>query len=336
MVYVYFGPDIGKTVAKAREDFRESDKKEPRLSIPYDGYNSLVQDAVSEAESLPLFGEPKRVVVSNAYYLSPDGRKSKGTVAESDQDYAALLNYLKHPEESADLVFLVEGSLDSKSDLVQALKALPALFVSVGEMTEEDFVALALKKAKEEDKTVDRDAARLLYERTGSKSYGKTSGNYLLFVNELCKLLTYTDHVTEQDVALLVARPLDNNVFDLVSDLSQRKSREALLLYRDLRKGGNDPLRILAAMAGQFRFLALVKYRTQYGRGDCEAIGKELGASRGRVYYASKEAKAYSYDRLIDVLADLGEIENGIKANLDPADARLEAFFASFPSRYLS
>jgi DNA polymerase-3 subunit delta len=336
MVYCYFGPDIGVSEAKAKNDIRASQKGDSPDVLSYDGYNCLVQDAVAEASSLSLFGDRKTILFTNAYFLSTSEKKTKGTIKESDQDYKGLISYLHNPEPSSDLYFITEGNLDSKNEAVLAMKEEAASFVNCTEMSEDDFVSLAFQKAKSEGKEIEREAASLLFDRTSTKVYGKAHGNYLLFLNELDKLLTYSEKVSLEDVRLLVQKPLEDNLFEIVSDLLLKKTGPALRVYQDLRKAGSLPLQILPAMASQFRFMALVKYQMENGNQNEESIAREIGnTTKGRIYYTKKEIRYVSYKTFLEILADLGEIEVGMKKKQDNGDQQMELFLLTFQERYL-
>jgi DNA polymerase-3 subunit delta len=332
MITVYFGPDSGLLSVTAESDLEKTlSENELRAVVKYDGYKDPVADFVSDASSLSLFGEKKVLLFADAYFLTDSTRKEKGGIKESDQDYDGLLSYLKDPDPNTDLLFLVPGNLNAKNAIVKALKDAGASFYDCENPSLEDYVALALKSAKKEKKAIDRDAAVLLYQFT--------EGDYLLFVHSLDKLLTYTDHVMAADVRTLVYQPLETNVFEIVSDLLERKESRSILIYRDLRKAGNDPLAILPVLVSQFRFMALAKYLIEKGESDDEIArelsGKGTTVNPKRLYYTRKDTKYLTFKVLLRILAELFDIEEGIKKKSDSGDERIELFLALFGKKYL-
>lgn len=334
MVYVYFGPDYGLTLAKAKAECQDRAKKAGISEIiTYDGFNQLVQEAVTDLNSVSLFNERKIVFLTNAYFLS-GSQAAKGAVKEADQDYKGLISYLKAPEEASDFYLISTSTLDvKKNPIVEALKALPAGFTNCSEMTKEDYVALALKEAKDAGKDIDRPGAELLFERTSYTEGFKVHGNYLLSQNELQKLLTYTDHVRRDDVVLLVHKPLEDNVFDVVSSLVMGETSKALHTYQDLRKGGYDPLQLLPIMVSQLRMMALCKYGLEAKLGD-QTIQDDLHISSGRLYYLKKETQRISFDSFLHIFADLASLEKGIKLSQDDGDTALALFINGFKAKY--
>ena len=91
--------------------------------VKHDASYTLVQEIVDEANYLPLGYDHKAVIVDNPYFLLKEKSKNK---IESDQNYQELIDYINHPDESCDLIFLVNTSdsdIDKKSEIYQAIEA---------------------------------------------------------------------------------------------------------------------------------------------------------------------------------------------------------------------
>ncbi|MFA6830373.1 MAG: DNA polymerase III subunit delta [Bacilli bacterium] len=335
MIFVFFGPDYGLNLAKANSELKARMKKEGTSElIKYDGYNDLVQDAVTECSSLSLFGEKKNVLFSHCYFLSGAAGNTKSSIKESSQDYEAFISYIKNPDPNCDLYLVSQGNLDAKkSDIVLALKELPAIFANCAEMTKEDYVSLAFQMAKAQNKDIDRKGAELLFQRTSYTEAFKTHGDYLMFVNELNKLLTYNKAVREDDVRLLVHKPLEDNVFDIVSSILDDNVSKAVSTYKDIRKGGYDPMQLIPIFISQLRMMALAKYGIEQRFTDSE-IASDLKISSGRLYFIKKESKRVSYHSLLLAIKELGEREMGIKLSNDDGDTSLILYMTLFRKKY--
>lgn len=320
MIKVFFGKDAGLVTRTALKEVSKI-----KEVIKYDGYKDPVSDLLNECVSLSLFGDKKTIFFRNAYFLSST-KPSKPPIKDKDQDYKGLLNYFNSPEQDTDLYIAVPGNLDSKSELVKSLKSLPADFEEVHELKEEEYISLAMRFAKKEGGDIDRDGAKLLTEYC--------QGDYLLFINNLTKLLIYNKHVREDDVKLLVTKPLEDKAYDLASKLLTRKIASALKSYQELRANGWDALALLMTLSSQFRFMALVKYliRENYTNDDiAQNLSTKTNKVKGaKIYYTRKDLQNTSYTSLINILTDLADIEKDVKLNNDSADDRLELFFLSF------
>lgn len=335
MVVVYFGQDDGYTRSKARSDIQKSIQTAGIDDVSrYDGYNNPVGEVVEDCLSLSLFGSKRAVIFDNAYFLSTSGRQTKGTVKESQQDYKGLIQYLKAPSEDVDLYFISNGNLDSKNEVVQALKDVSAKFENCQEMSKDDFVSYALGYCRKQGKKINRPAAEMLYDRTSRKDGFQTHGHFTQFTNELDKMMLYTGNIFEGTVEEMVHKPLEDNVFDIVSNLFRRNTDAALKCYRDIRQSGYDPLQLIPIFTSQFRFLALVRYDMDRKLSK-EESARNLHVTTGRLYYSQKEAGLITYNRLIQVLSQLGIIERDVKLNGDDADDRLMLFLSLFTRTYL-
>lgn len=337
MIFVFFGTDYGLTLAKAKEGLKKQMTRSGLDSyIRYDGYNNNISEVVSECQSFSLFEDRKAVLYTNCYFLSSSVRNQKGQFKESQQDYQGFLDYVKQPEDAADLFMVANGNLDAKSDIVKALKDLPAVFTNCTEMSMEDYITYAMRTCKELGKDIDRDGATELFHRTGYKENFKEHGNYMLFTNELMKLTLYTDRIRLDDVRLLVHKPLEDNFFEAVRLLLQKESGKALSIYKDIRTAGTPVLVILPGISTVLRNYALLKYHFERNSSNDE-ICRELSIKNPKsLYYKKKEIQSISYQNLLKALLELSDIERDIKFNGDDPDERMYLFLSLFKTKYLS
>lgn len=326
MVKVYFGPDTGYSYHIASKDLKKSLNaldfgKVERL----DGYKDSVSYIVESCQTISLFCPHKTILVSNAYFFT-DTKNKKGSLKESDQNYPVLEDYLMNPSPETDLYFVVPGPISRTGSPNKALSSPAVTLVSCDIPTDEDYVMLAFRRAKEEKKEIDKDAADLLLKRT--------KGDYLSFSNNLDKLFCYTDHVMKVDVEEMVYRPLEDNVFSIVSYLMKGKTNEAVRAYEELKKNGTDILSLLPIFASQFNRMALVKYMTASGYPK-DAIVKELRVSPGMLYYTQRDVRNIPMYVFINAMSGLFEVEKNIKINLDDTDTRMESYLLLFSRNYL-
>ena len=83
--------------------------------VKHDATLTPVQEIVDDANYLPLGYDHKAVVVDNPYFLLKEKGRNK---IEGEQNYQEMIDYINHPDESCDLIFLVntsESDLDKKS-----------------------------------------------------------------------------------------------------------------------------------------------------------------------------------------------------------------------------
>ena len=326
MIKVYFGKDPGFSQHTALKDLKKSlSGPEYAQLVRLDGYKDPVSYIVESCQTISLFCPHKTVLVSNAYFFM-ETKSKKGSLKESDQNYEMLEHYLLNPSPETDLYFVVPGEISRTGSPNKALSSPMVTMVSCDLPSNDDYIMLAYSKAKEEHKDIDREAAALLLERT--------KGDYLAFVNNLDKLFTYTNKVMKTDVEELVHRPLEDNVFSIVSYLVKGRTKEAISAYEDLKNNGTDVLSLLPIFASQFNKMAMIRYLTDrdYKK---EEIMKELKVSKGQVYYAQSDCKNLTFRTLIKIMNDLSLMEKDIKLNLDDSDNKMMLFLLLFQRNYL-
>lgn len=337
MIYVFFGSDYGLTLEKAKEALKKQMvKKGIDAAVKYDAYSSNIADVVAECQSLSLFDNAKVVLYTNCYFLSSNVKTQKGQFKESQQDYNGFLEYLKSPEESSDLFLVANSTLDSKNDIVKALKELPAIFTNCTEMSEEDYISYAMRKAKDNGKDIDRPGAKELYLRTSYKENYKSHGNYMLFNNELEKLMLYTDHIRQDDVKLLIHRPLEDNFFEAIKLVLAKKPDEAISIYKDVRTSGTNVFMILPGITAVLKNYALLKYHFEKGTSQQDIASELQIKNPNSLYFKKKELQYISYQNLLKALLELSDIERDVKFKGDDADERMYLFFSLFQRKYLS
>ncbi len=326
MVKVYFGKDPGYSKHTALKELKKTLSAQDYAAIvQLDGYKDPVSFIVESCQTISLFCPHKTVLVSNAYFFM-ETKSKKGTLKESEQNYELLERYLMNPSSETDLYFVVPGDISRTGSPNKALSSPMVTLVACDIPSNDDYIMLAYRIAKEEKKDIDREAAALLLERT--------KGDYLSFMNNLDKLFSYTNQVRKSDVEELVYRPLEDNVFSIVSFLVKGKSKEAISAYEDLKNNGTEALSLLPIFASQFSKMAMIRYLSDrdYRR---EEIMKELKVSKGAVYYALNDAKNLTFRALVKIMSDLSLMEKDIKLNLDDADTKMMMFLLLFKRNYL-
>ena len=326
MIKVFFGKDPGYTSHLAHKEWEKLLKANgnPNFEV-YDGFQNPVSELLDSFQSMSIFEEKKFVFVSNAYFFM-DSKTRKGSIKESAQDYAGLEDYLLNPSEDTDVFFVVPGDVAKTGSPNKALSSPTVSLVCADIPSDNDMILYAYQRAKEEQCDINREAAALLLERT--------KGDFLAFENNLNKLFTYTKNVVVQDVIELVYRPLEDNIFSIVSLLVKGEVSKALHVYQDLTMKGYDALSLLPVFASQFSNMAQVKALAEEGLKK-DDIAQELSLKPGVVYYALKDSASLSFVTLLSVLKDLGQIEKDIKINQDDGDLKMTLFIAQFSKTYL-
>ena len=320
MVYLIYGnqtPSIKSRVKKIiKEVLPESDEMN---LVKFDASNVLIQEIVDEANYIPLGYDHKVVVADNCYFLLKSKPRNK---IESDQNYGELMNYLSHPSDDCDFILTVPNiAVATNSDIYKKIK-------EVGKIVEiPDLDAFGWKDGvrkyclENSHLRIDNDALNELAERT--------SGDVALLQTSVAKLSLYTDHITYDDVVLMVNRPLDDNTFLIFNYLITGKNGDAIKLFRDLRVNNIEPVTLISMLGNQFRLLNQVFYLYKNGRTDDE-IAKELNIKPIRAQILRKNTSLVSEKSIHRTLNDLFNLDLQIKSGLVDRFYAFELFLINY------
>ena len=290
--------------------------------VKHDASYTLVQEIVDDANYLPLGYDHKAVVVDNCYFLLKEKGRNK---IESDQNYQELIDYINHPDESCDLIFLANTSdseIDKKNEIYQAIEANGKVIVLEEPKNNEWHQVVAhYFKEKWPETQIDNDAIYELARRT--------EGDYASLFNNGSKLALFTDHIHFDDVTLMVTRPLEENAFLLFNYLLDNKNIEAVSLYRDLKSNNVEPVTLISMIANQFRLLNRVSYLARK-RYEVDAIAQELNINPVRAKILRKNSFVISSKRINQTLEDLYQLDLNIKSGLVDRFYSFELFLINF------
>ena len=68
------------------------------------------------------------------------------------------------------------------------------------------------------------------------------------------------DRITEEDIVEAIPKTLQDNIFDLTQLILTKKIDQARDLVKDLTLQGEDEIKLIAIMLGQFRLYTQVKF----------------------------------------------------------------------------
>lgn len=264
--------------------------------VVYDLSEAPIQIAVEDAQTLPFLGNKRVVVVKEPIFLTA----AKDTT-KIDHDLATFEAYINNP--SPDTVFIIVANyekLDERKKLVKLLKKQGAV-LHAQEMDEKTLLKWVDTRFKKNKMTIEEAAKLKLIQLVGNQ--------LMSLANEIDKISLYLGKdsvVTEKDIDTLVARALEQNIFLLIDHVVQRKLEEALRIYHDLLELKEEPIRILALLAQQFRLIYLVKVLAQKGYGQ-KNIASTLKIHPYRVKLALNHVRGFTeteLEKIVNKLAD--------------------------------
>ena len=283
--------------------------------IKFDLDEDEIDAVIDEASLLPLGYDRKAVVVDNASFLTNGGKK---------EDKEKIFNLLQSSGDEVDLIFIYHGdSVDNKSDIYKFVEQNGQV-LNFMNITKEEWPLYVKKYFKDRNVEIDPKAVDELVTRV--------DGDLLRFINEADKLCLYKNKISVMDVALMVSKPLEDDVFQISNALLRGDNAAALSIFRDLKMINSKATESLISLLGnQFRFINQVMFLSSKGL-DKKEIAFELGASEGRVWVTQKNTRNLSRRDVAHALDDLYYLDYQIKSGQIDRFYGFELFLINFPN----
>lgn len=269
----------------------------------FDMRDTPVHHAIEEALTLPFFGERKVVVIKDAYFLT--GQKAETDI---EHDIDRLMEYINHPViETIFIITVPYEKLDERKKICKLLLK-QSEFVELKEFKEEDLFDWLDEQCGAFGVKLTKEAKMKLIQLVGN--------NLALLVNELEKLALFVGEggvIEAENVERLVAKSTEQNVFDLIDFLLNKRIGEALELFDELLTRKEEPIVLLALLGRQVRLLYQVRYLSQTGYLDKQIAG-QLKLHPYVVKLLREKGKAFSNETLLKLLQTIAGVDYEIKS----------------------
>jgi DNA polymerase-3 subunit delta len=281
----------------------------------YDLAETPIDTIVEEAEELPFIGPRKLIIATNALFLT--GAKESTKIEHKPE---RLLEYLKSPVDFSVIVLTVNAEkLDERKKLVKSLKEKDCL------------VACTSLSAEELGQWVRGEA-----EKAGiSFAYGAldefimyTGTNLQALSSELDKCAMFIGRggtITSDVLEQLVTRSIEQNIFILIEHIVQLKLDKAFTMLADLFRRKEEPIKIMALIARQFRIMYQVKDLQQQGYSQ-QQMASQLSLHPYAVKIAAGQSNRFEVAQLAGILSQLADLDYQMKSGKIDKALGLELF----------
>jgi DNA polymerase-3 subunit delta len=316
-VYLCYGPEKYKMrefIQVLTDLLIEPENKEFAVS-KFDLSEISLSAVLEDAETLPFMVPKKLVIAKNALFFT--GAKESSKI---EHHLDRLTDYLKSPAEHTVVVFTVDADkLDERKKIVKALKDLEAAvpFLSLSPEELQQWVA---KQAQQLGFTFTGEAADQLILYTG--------GNLQSLSAEIEKISLYVGVGAEASVDVidqLVARSTEQNVFILIEDIVNVRLERAFVILEELLKQREEPIKIAALIARQFRIMLQVKELSKQGYSQ-QQMASQIGLHPFAVKVAEGQARKYDIEKLSRIMSQLADLDFQMKTGKIDKVLGLELF----------
>ena len=307
---LFTGTDQGQFEVMKSQVLKQIGYDSADLNFAYFDMKEVVyKDVELELVSLPFFADEKIVILDHFVDITTTKKRFL-----TDDELKSFEEYFDNPSLTTKLIIFAEGKLDSKRRLVKLLKRDAKVFDAV--------------EAKEQEL---RQYFQKWSQKQGLQFVGQSFENLLIksgfqfseIQKNLLFLQSYKEDsvIEEEDIVNAIPKTLQDNIFDLTQFILTKKMDQARDLVRDLTLQGEDEIKLIAVMLGQFRTFTQVKILAESGQTESQ-IASSLGSFLGRnpnpyqIKFALRDSRGLSLSFLKQVISYLIETDYQIKTGL--------------------
>lgn len=286
--------------------------------IPMDLTEVPVEVMIEEAETLPFLVPRKLIIVQAAPLFA--AVKEGGKI---EHHVERLLAYLANPAEHSVVLFIVHHEkLDERKKTVKAMKAAGPV-ISFMPLGAGELVQWVIREAGKRKCRMQQHAAEALIANAGTQMSTLSA--------ELDKLSLYAGEdgeISSEAVSELVAKTTEQNVFAMVEDIANLRLEKAMNTFYELLKQKEEPIKIAALIARQFRIMLQVKElaKSNYSQ---QQIASQLGLHPYAVKIAGEQARKFSPVSLKQALSRLAQLDFEMKSGAVDKVLGIELFLLS-------
>lgn len=307
-ILVLTGEDVGQFEWLKKDILKKIGYDPSDLNYSYFDMKEASYDEVElDLVSLPFFADEKIVILDHLLDVTTAKKRNL-----TDEDLKQFENYLENPSESTRLVIFAEGKLDSKRRLVKLLKR-DAQIIEATTPKEQEVKRYFASQAQELGLQFEGDSLDQLLLKSGY-DFGELQKNIAL-------LQAYKEdgQITLEDIEEVVPKSLQDNIFDLTQMILKRQIDQARNLVKDLRLQGEDEIKLIAILLGQFRMFSQVKIFSEEGQSESQIVASlsELSGRKVNPYqvkFALRDSRKLSLSFLKQAMTTFIETDYAIKS----------------------
>lgn len=316
-VYLCYGTEsylLRQFVQQLQKQCVEPGHEEFAIS-KYDLKETPIRTVIEDAEMPAFMVERKIIIAENATFFTGSRDTSK---VEHHLDQ--LQKYLESPVNDSTIVFIVEADkLDERKKLVKTLKKQDGVIV-FQPLHEKDLKLWVKQRVQKNGCQITEDAVIYLLESAGTQLQRLEA--------ETDKLILFAGKgqtLQKAHVEALVVRNTEENVFQLIEYIVEKKAGDALSLFYSLLKQNESPIKILALMARQYRMILQAKQLRQQGYSDAQ-IASYIGVHPYVAKRCGEQGRKYNENKLAMILQRIAELDYNFKTGRIAQELGLELF----------
>lgn len=280
--------------------------------VQFDGSTVDMEVAINTCETIPIMSDKKVVVIYRAKFLG------EGEDREDNKKFEKLIKYLDNVPNYCVLIvyYVFDNNREKPSNKIKKLDRK----TSVVKFDKLKGAALEKKvKSLFEQRGINIGKIELKLFCEGLEN------NMNIISNEIDKLYSYTlgREITKNDVLAMLPPKSDNDIFDLVDCISQKKPEKAMDILNELIFKGEKATYILYMIERQFNILFNLKLGSEAGKSK-DMLSKELKLNPYICEKMITQSKRFSVKQLINALECCLNTEETLKSSSASGKTEME------------
>ncbi|WP_162297849.1 DNA polymerase III subunit delta [Halalkalibacillus sediminis] len=314
-IYLLYGEEsyfiqqvIGQIEDLLKKKYEDFDKN------TYDMESTVVQEAIHDAETFPMFTEHKLTIINRASFLTGQAKKE-----ELDHQVEVLQDFVEHPVEFSTTVIIAPyEKLDQRKKIVKVLKN-KCTTIDCSPPKVQDMQSMITYLAKDKGLDLSGSVIELLLERVGE--------HLDALDHELEKLALYfeNDHVTYEGAEELISVHAETSSFTLMDAIVELQLGKALQILKELKKQNEEPIALLALLTSQIRLLLLCKLLKEKGYQQ-QQMAKQIKSHPYAIKMALKRERRLSESVLKEMIHSAIKVDEFMKSGKMDKWLALEMF----------
>ena len=278
--------------------------------IKYDLSNIKVDELLDDASTISLFGDKKLLIGENALFLT-----SYKTNIENNLEY--LNSYLESNNHDNTIIFTcLTDKLDERKKIVKLLKQKSKVIYKK-DVDKKDLPRFVIDEFKNSGYDIDYKTASYFVDYVGQ--------NVDIVLSEINKMIIYKDtdkQVLISDINNISSKAFKDNIFEFLDAIMKKKYKKMFECYDDLKKIGEEPIKIISMLGKQLILIYQVKLLSE-NKTSIE-IANELNVHPYRVKLALESD--YMEFELADLIKKLHNLDYEIKTGKKEKYMAFESF----------
>ena len=295
--------------------FEVIDEKDEFNYCVFDFEENPLDEIIDTLQS-PSFSSEKKVVVCKNPYFIKDGKIK----LPFENNLDLLDEYIKDPNPDSELIIVCGKKYHTAKSKFINLISKHGEVINLLFEDEAEFASYGNTLIKQTKINIDYKATTMLFERC--------AGDVCKLEREIAKLALYNDNITVDVIDKMVARPLEDNVFELSNALLAKDRKRIMKIYNDLKLLKVEPIYLISLLAAQFRLILEVSILMKNGKKD-NVISTILNVHPYRVKMAYRHLQNYNVNDVKNILVDLATLDAKIKTGENDRYVDFELFLAT-------